>query len=315
MLDLSTRPAMPLGVAAVDGSDEAAWTALGGRLAAEHATQFKRYPKHLQRCALRHGEDWALLVGRPFAHYRKLVPLGRDSSALREEAARLAEREGWELRAAGGHAPGATPYYRQSTGFTCGPATLGMALSTLTGRPAPDRALEIQMWREATTVHAPNGPGGCDPFGLALAAERRGLKAEVVKSRPGPTFTDRGADEARRDLIRFVQESFQAEAEAAGIATQYRPFDAAFLRGHVEAGGQAILLVDQVHMHAEVCPHWILLTAWENGRFRAHDPWLDDDQAESSSDVVDLPLPPAALDTIGHYGNPSYQAAILLSRR
>jgi hypothetical protein len=311
MLDLSERPAP----AAVDGSDEAAWTALGGGLTAEQATELKRYPKHLQRRALRHGQACALLVGRPLAHYRKLVPLGELSSALREEAARLAEREDWELREAGGHAPGRTPYYRQSTGFTCGPAALGMALSSLIGQPAPDRGLEIQIWREATTVHAPNGPGGCDPFGLALAAERRGLRAEVVKSRPGPTFTDRGSDETRRELIRFVQESFQAEAEAAGIAAHYRPFDAAFLRAHVEAGGQAILLVDQVHMHAEGCPHWILLTEWKNGRFRAHDPWLDDDQAESTADVVDLPLPAATLETIGHYGNPSYQAAILLSRR
>ena len=311
MLDLSEGRAM----IAVDGSDEAAWSALGGRLTAEQGAQLKRFPKHLQRRALRHGNDWALLVGRPLAQYRKLVPLGQGSSALREEASRLAEHEGWELREAVGHSPGRTPYYRQSTGFTCGPATLGMALSTLRGRPAPDRALEIQIWREATTVHAPNGPGGCDPFGLALAAERRGLKTTVVKSHRGPTFTDRGSDESRRDLIRFVQETLQAEAEAVGIETQYRSFDAAFLRAHVEAGGQAILLVDQVHMHAEMCPHWILLTEWKNGRFRAHDPWLDDDQAESTSDVTDLPLPPSTLETIGHYGNPSYQAAILLSAR
>ncbi|HKY95716.1 MAG TPA: peptidase C39 family protein [Kiloniellales bacterium] len=311
MLDLSEGPA----VAAVEGGDEAAWTALGGQLPQEHATQFKRFPKHLQRRALRHGRDWALLVGRPLAHYRKLVPLGQGSGALREEAQRLAEREGWELREAGGHAPGHTPYYRQTTGFTCGPATLGMALSGLTGCSAPDRALEIQIWREATTIHAPSGPGGCDPFGLALAAERRGLKAEVVKSRPGPQILDRGADDARRELMRFVQESFCAEAEAAGIASHYRPFDAAFLAAHVQAGGQAILLVDQIHMHGEVCPHWILLTAWQAGRFHAHDPWLDEEQGESSSDVVDLPLPPAAVETIGSYGSPPYQAAVLLSRR
>jgi hypothetical protein len=311
MLDLSERPAH----AAVDGSDEAAWTALGGRLTAEQATELKRYPKHLQRRALRHGHACALLVGRPLAHYRKLVPLGELSSALREQAARLSEREGWELREAGGHAPGRTPYYRQTTGFTCGPAAIGMALSGLAGKPPPDRSFELQIWREATTIHAPSGPGGCDPFGLALSAERHGLKAVVVKSRQGPAFTDRGADENRRELMRFVQESFRAEAEAAGIETHYRPFDASFLRAHVEAGGQAILLVDQVHMHGEVCPHWILLTGWQNGRFRAHDPWLDEDQAESSSDVVDLPLPPAAVETIGQYGNPSYQAAILLSRR
>jgi len=310
MLDLSEWPAL----AAVDGQDEAAWAAVGGTLAGEPATRFGHFPKHLQRRALKRGAALALLVGRPLAGYRKLVPLDEPGRALRDEAERLAVAEGWELREAAGHAPGTTPYYRQSTGFTCGPAAVGMALSGLLGRPAPDRTLELQLWREATTIHAPSGPGGCDPFGLALAAERRGLKAQVVKSRQGPQILDRGHDEERRELMRFVQESFREEAEAAGIAALYRPIDAAFLRAHLETGGQAILLVDQIHMHAEGCPHWILLTAFRDGRFRAHDPWLDDTQGESEADVVDLPLSPAAVETIGRYGDPPYQSAVLLSR-
>jgi len=311
MLNLNERPAL----ATVDGADDLAWNALATTLAAEQASKLKRFPRHLERRALRDGTEHALLVGRPLAGYRKLIPLGAGRDSLWREAERLSAVEGWELRPAEGQAPQTTPYYRQSTGFTCGPATLGMALSTLAGQPAPDRALEIQLWREATTIHAPSGPGGCDPYGLALAAERRGLRAHVVKSRPGPQIIDRGNDEARKELMRFVQESFRLEAEAAGIGVTYRSFDAAFLAQHIEAGGQAILLVDQVHMHAETCPHWILLTDWRDGQFRAHDPWLDDDQAESHADVIDLPLSPAAIERIGHYGDPPYQAAVLLSRR
>jgi hypothetical protein len=310
MLDLSERAA----IAAVEGSDEAAWADFGGRLPAEHATHLARFPKHLQRRALSGQRASALLVGRPLAAYRKLVPLGAAGSALRPEAERMAAGEGWELRETGKRAHGPTPYYRQSTGFTCGPASLAMALSALAGWPNPDRKLELQIWREATTIHATSGPGGCDPFGLALAAERRGLKATVVKSRPGPQL-DRVPDEMRRELIHFVQESFRQEAEAGGIETAYRPVDAALLRAYIAGGGQAILLVDQIHMHAEVCPHWVLLTAFREGFFRAHDPWLDDAQGECEADVVDLPLSPAAVETIGRYGDPPYQSAVLLSRR
>ncbi len=59
------------------------------------------------------------------------------------------------------------------TAFTCGPVCLGMALAGF-GLTPLSRAEEIQIWREATTVRTPAGPGDCDPFGLALAAARRG---------------------------------------------------------------------------------------------------------------------------------------------
>ncbi|HEX5419371.1 MAG TPA: peptidase C39 family protein, partial [Gammaproteobacteria bacterium] len=79
----------------------------------------------------------------------------------REAALRFEKPLGQEL------APRRTrvPYYRQTLDFTCGPAALMMAMKALASDLKTDRALEIELWREATTVFMTSGVGGCTPFG------------------------------------------------------------------------------------------------------------------------------------------------------
>src|SRR5262245_608604 len=77
----------------------------------------------------------------------------------------------------------APPYFHQTTEFTCGPACMMMALAwagSWAGRkfkPAP--AFEFQLWREATTIFTGSGPGGCEPYGMAVTLRRHGLVPEV----------------------------------------------------------------------------------------------------------------------------------------
>ena len=44
------------------------------------------------------------------------------------------------------------PWYQQTTGFTCGPASLMMAMAGLDRKVKPARELELDIWREATTI-------------------------------------------------------------------------------------------------------------------------------------------------------------------
>src|SRR5262245_61519993 len=71
------------------------------------------------------------------------------------------------------------PYYNQSLDFTCGPASLMMAMRALDRTQPIDRAHELQLWREANTVFMGKGHPGSSPYGLALAAWRRGFKPEL----------------------------------------------------------------------------------------------------------------------------------------
>lgn len=62
------------------------------------------------------------------------------------------------------------PYYNQSTDFTCGAASLLMAMRGLDSDIPFDRVHELQIWREANTVFMGAGHPGSSPYGIALAA-------------------------------------------------------------------------------------------------------------------------------------------------
>ena len=77
-------------------------------------------------------------------------------------------------------------------------------------RPSP--ILELELWRETTTIFMNAGPGGCEPYGLSLALRRRGLSPEIFVSRPPPYFLDTVHSEDQRRVMRLVQDEFRRDA-------------------------------------------------------------------------------------------------------
>ncbi|MBZ9997848.1 peptidase C39 family protein [Mesorhizobium sp. BH1-1-4] len=204
------------------------------------------------------------------------------------------------------------PSWPQTAGFTCGPSALAMAMAGLDPALLPDRALEVELWREATTIIGPSGPGGCDPYGLALAAHRRGLRTEVFMSSAEPIFLDRASSEERRGLMAFVQTGFRREVEAASLPNAARAFAVEELAQALDRGLLALVLIDQAPMMGYTCPHWVLVHGRGDGVFFLNDPWIEPDRAEQAMDVVDLPILEAELDRMAWYGNPAYRAAVLV---
>jgi hypothetical protein len=177
------------------------------------------------------------------------------------------------------------PYVRQSTSFTCGPAALSMALTHL-GLTGPcTRADEMDIWREATFI---GGRHGCDPFGLAVAAERRGAVTDVWLDTTEPIYL--------------------------GLGRQSRvvAFDLADLRALVERRGIALVVVDEMGMHGESTCHWILVHALHDGVFVVHDPWTEVVNGESWVDSHNLPVSPDSLDSWARCGSPEFRAMIAL---
>lgn len=203
------------------------------------------------------------------------------------------------------------PLYRQTTRFTCGPASLLMSFGVL-GQPCSERREEIALWREASSIAGLTGPGGCDPFGLALAAQARGYAPRVLTSTSRAMLLERVDTDEKRELIEFVQTDFRLRVEEARIPIEQRDFTVAELAAPVAAGGVALLLIDQFLTHGRHTPHWIVLHHHQDDWFLVNDPWTEPGRLEGPADAEHLPIRTTTLEDMAWFGEPAYRAAVIL---
>lgn len=207
------------------------------------------------------------------------------------------------------------PFVAQSTPFTCGPACLMMARAALAPNAGPDPHEELQLWREATSIYMASGHGGCGPLGLALAAWRRGLRAEVWLSQDGPLFTDTVRDPKKKVVIERVHADFAAQVAETDIVVHRRAADEAVLTAAMAAGGLPLVLISQYRMAREKAPHWVLLTGYDDRFFYANDPDVDEDRHLTPTDCTDVPIRRADFTRMARYGKSKLRAAVIVHPR
>ena len=208
--------------------------------------------------------------------------------------------------------PSRVPFYEQSTDFTCGSACLLMALAGLRSRDYLDPVWEIRLWREATTVFMQAGPGGCEPFGLALAAENQGLDAEIICSSTDFLFLDSVRDPEKRRVMELAQMDFRTRAEKQRMPVRYEAFTLEELRHRVAGGELAVVLVSGYMMMGKKVPHWVLVHGDDGRHILVHDPWVEDETGETVADAQNIPVPHAVFDRIARYGRTGLRAAVFL---
>jgi len=209
-------------------------------------------------------------------------------------------------------------YFHQTTEFTCGPACLLMALAWAERSFKPPPALEFQLWREANTIFLGTGPGGCEPYGMALALKRRGLRPDVYVSRSGPYFLDTVADEDKRRVMRLTQTEFHREARANDIPSHLTPVSESVLMKAFDAGSVAIVLVSGYHMVARGKPHWIFAFGRDGRHVLMHDPAaVRDDQGMARAPET-YAVPWTAFERMtqvkAHVGGDRLSAAIVVRK-
>ena len=166
------------------------------------------------------------------------------------------------------------PYFHQTTEFTCGPACMMMALAwadRTSERRRPPRSSSSSGAKPAPSF-ASSGPGGCEPFGMAVALKRRGLSPEIYVSRAGPYFLDTVRSADKRRVMRLTQLEFQRQAQALGIPTHLTPVNESVLMQAFDAGSVAIVLVSGYHMVPRGKPHWIFAFGRDGRHVLMHDP-------------------------------------------
>ena len=206
----------------------------------------------------------------------------------------------------------AVPYYRQTTDFTCGPASMMMAISALSPHYQPEIDEELQLWREATTIFMTSGHGGCGPHGLALAAHRRGFKVALTLNQTGPLFVGGVRTADKKQILERVHQQFLAQMADAGIAAEYGHFTLEQLEQGLDKGGLPLVLISTYHLDGRKAPHWVLVCAIDKEFVYIHDPDIDEAAGESAVDKQYLPLERRRFDRLARYGQQGLRTLVWL---
>lgn len=207
------------------------------------------------------------------------------------------------------------PFYQQTCEFTCGPCCLMMAMANFDGGFVPDPVMEIRLWREATTVFMMSGPGGCEPFGLAVAAHESGLSAEIFVSFYGALFLQSVRSEEKRRVMELAQVDFRRRAEAYGIPVEYRSFAIDDIRAAIAQGKLVLVLISGFLMFGKKVPHWVLAIGDDGDHILIHDPWVEDEKEETILDAANIPVPYGIFMNMAQFGRDGLRAAIILGKR
>ncbi|MDH5424317.1 MAG: GNAT family N-acetyltransferase/peptidase C39 family protein [Gammaproteobacteria bacterium] len=204
------------------------------------------------------------------------------------------------------------PWYQQTTPFTCGPASLMMAMAGLSSTYQSSLSEELQIWREATTIYMTSGHGGCHPIGLALAARRRGFNAEVWINQQQPLFVEGVRSEAKKRLIETVHNDFVAQSKAEGITIHHENINQSMLISASLSGAIPIMLISTYRMDRKKTPHWVTVSGYDDKCLYVHDP----DPDEKHQDLLDcqyLPIAREDFDPMSSFGSNRLRTAVIIS--
>ena len=203
-------------------------------------------------------------------------------------------------------------YYNQSTDFTCGPSSLMMAMNAINPKIRISRTLELQLWREATTIFMGDGHGGCGALGLALAARRRGFAAEVWMNRGGVFLADRNDGRDRISAMRLLQAADLAEARRQHIPVHRGKVTVAAMRSAMGKGAIPISLVSTDLFHGSDGPHWVVVTEITDDEVKVNDPWISRDRGQTARRQAGRRVSHTDFNRMAVYGPRKERATVLI---
>jgi len=205
------------------------------------------------------------------------------------------------------------PWYQQTTSFTCGPAALIMAMAALDHRLPASQELELDIWREATTIFMTSGHGGCHPIGLALAARARGFRANVFINKPEPLFVDSVRAQEKKEILTVVHNHYIKLAKEAGIRISYTNVSQKQVEQCLEEGALVLMLISTYRLDGRKAPHWVTITAIDDQCLYVHDP--DPTEGEQSDfDCQYMPILRSDFDRMSVFGKNQLRTAVIIRR-
>ncbi|WP_250207305.1 GNAT family N-acetyltransferase/peptidase C39 family protein [Alteromonas oceanisediminis] len=204
------------------------------------------------------------------------------------------------------------PWYKQTTDFTCGPAALLMAMTHLDKEQPLDQAHELELWREATTIYMTTGHGGCHPYGLALAAYRRGFDVTLFVSQADELFFDGVRSEHKKVIMRTVESTFKRQLQRTDVEVVVGQPSIETLKHSMENGATVIGLISTYQLNGYKNPHWVCVTHIDHDCLYIHDSDMDDDDT-NPLEYQHIPIASADFSRMTGYGKSKLSSFIVLT--
>ncbi len=211
-----------------------------------------------------------------------------------------------------------SPYYAQTTPFTCGPSALLMAMAQQTKDSPCDQIEEINIWREATTVYMTQGIGGCSGEGLAIAAAKRGFAGTLWVTEEDSPFTHSVRDSVKKQLIAAVHDDFVERLRSSNIQRRIGQPDFSELRRLIDGGHSIVALISTWSLNRNRAPHWVHLVDVSDKFVYINDPDMDAEDWQrstiSDSDFSSLPMTHRAFERARSYGKNRFSAVLCIKK-
>ncbi|WP_101757115.1 GNAT family N-acetyltransferase/peptidase C39 family protein [Oceanicoccus sp. KOV_DT_Chl] len=205
-----------------------------------------------------------------------------------------------------------TPWYCQTTNFTCGPAALMMAMASLEPELRMDQQLELDIWRQATSIFMTSGHGGCHPFGLALAAGDNNFETEVWLNTHDTLFIDGVRKLNKKNILDVVHQQFLQRTEAhPAINIHYGDINQQQIADWLQQGYAVVVLISTYQLDGKKTPHWVTVTGIDDRCLYVHDP----DPSEKNLLPIDcqyLPIARADFDKMSAFGSSRLRTALAI---
>lgn len=205
------------------------------------------------------------------------------------------------------------PYYQQTTDYTCGPASLMMALKALQPGYTMSRQEELQIWREATTIYMTSGHGGCSPHGLALSAWRRGFNVTLYTNQEEAPFLDGVRDEHKKDVIEFVHRDFLKQIEDTSIQIRVCNLDGEELDRVLQQGKPIIALISTWRLNRNKAPHWVFVADSDDEYVYINDSDIDDESHATQTDYLQVPIDRRMFRDMARFGQKRLRCLLVIT--
>jgi len=207
------------------------------------------------------------------------------------------------------------PYYAQMLDFTCGPASLMMAMQALDRHLELNRPLELRIWRESTTIFMAAGHGGCGPYGLALAACRRGFSVEIYVNDTGILFIDSVRSDEKKQVLQLVQDDFLSELQQYNAKIVEGALNAREIEEKFNENGIPVVLISLYRLLGEKTPHWVVVTGFDEQYIYVHDPFIDREIGKSEIDTMNIPIAKTEFERMARFGKSALKAVLIIKKQ